>query len=158
MDTHGSKFIASFRKVLEFTCFLFVVSFVIVVTLAVIFRYVINASLPWSEEFIRFSLFWCVCLGAILVSLDDEHLRIDFIQSSLKPRAERVLKVAAHLVTLGFCFSLAYFGFELVSRSSSRSPALQLPMSWVYLAMAVGAVGIAIATFWRILLVLKEKS
>jgi TRAP-type C4-dicarboxylate transport system permease small subunit len=57
------------RRLLEAACFVLILSFVVVVGLAVLFRYGLNASPPWSEEAIRFSLFWCILMGAVLVTM-----------------------------------------------------------------------------------------
>ncbi|WP_026381802.1 TRAP transporter small permease [Afifella pfennigii] len=146
------------RRGLEMACFAFVISFVTVVSMAVIYRYVLNASLPWSEEFIRFSLFWCVVLGAILMTLDDGHLRIEALQSVLPEPLRKAFQIAAHLVTIGFCIALFYYGLDLVERTTSRSPALHFPMRYVYLAMVIGALGIGLAAVWRIVLILRGEA
>jgi TRAP-type C4-dicarboxylate transport system permease small subunit len=156
MSSQTSTVLQFLRRAVEFLCFLLTVSFVVVVVMAVVARYVINASLPWSEEFIRFSLFWSVVLGAIHVAIDDQHLRLEVIQQMLPRYLRLCCVILAHLATIGFCYYLFRYGWVLVERSTSTSPALQLPMSVVYAAMPVSAAGIALASGWHVLRELRE--
>ena len=145
------------RLVLEVTTFILVLSFVVVVLLAVVYRYVLNASLPWSEEFIRFSLFWCILITAILVTWDDDHLKIEAVQLVLPPRLRQICVIASHLVTISFCIFLGYHALDLVSRTTAMSPALHFPMRWVYAAMIGGAVGIGLAALGNLVRAIRGK-
>ena len=55
----------------------------------VFFRYVLNESLFWAEEAVRFSMVWSVLLGSALVARDRAHIRIDVVESLLPPLARR---------------------------------------------------------------------
>ena len=145
------------RLLLEVTTFVLVLSFVFVVLLAVVYRYVLNASLPWSEEFIRFSLFWCILITSILVTWDNDHLRIEAIQLVLPPKLRKFCIISSHLVTIGFCIFLGYHALDLVSRTTATSPALHLPMRWVYAAMIGGAVGIGLAALGNLVQAIRSK-
>lgn len=149
-DTSLPAALTHLRQAIDLLCFLLILSFVVVVMAAVIFRYVLNASLPWSEEFIRFSLFWCIMLGAITITLRDQHLRIELVQDLVPPDARRILRIAAHASTVAFSLILLFQGLELIQRTTSTSPALGLPMWTVYAAMPVGAVGIGLGASWHL--------
>ena len=71
------------------TVALLAVYFVLVV-LQVLFRYVLNRSLFWSEELVRFALIWSVMLGSAVVAYRGEHIRIDVLDGSCRrPAADR---------------------------------------------------------------------
>lgn len=131
---------------LKFITVALTISFVVVMVAAVWSRYVVNNSLIWTEEYIRFSLFWLVFLASALVSYDDEHLKIDLFQNMLPPFWRKVIDVIVKLMIVGFLVILVWQTIELFNRTTGRSPALRLPMAWVYAAMIFGGVLIAIMT------------
>lgn len=136
------------RRVTEIATVILFCAFTVVVLMAVFFRFVINESIIWSEEFVRFSLFWTVLLGAGLVTLDNTHLRIDLIHRYLRPAGQRIVQNLVHTISFVFAAILFWHGISLVRRSITTSPALGFPMRWVYLAMVVGAALIMIFTLF----------
>ena len=73
--------------VLRAICVVILVEYLILVLLQVFFRYVLNESLFWAEEAVRFSMVWSVLLGSALVARDRAHIRIDVIENMLPPTA-----------------------------------------------------------------------
>jgi TRAP-type C4-dicarboxylate transport system permease small subunit len=122
------------------TVALLVVYFVLVV-LQVFFRYVLNRSLFWSEEVVRFALVWSVMLGSAVVAYRGEHIRIDALDAVLPPRARLVVSRVAGFLTFAFCVILAGTGIQFTARTlTQRSPVLEVPVWAVYAAVPVGAV------------------
>lgn len=110
-----------------------------VVIAQVVFRYLLNDSLVWAEEFLRYSLLWGVLLGAALVSLRREHVNVDFLREHLPPRGRRMLDVLNAALTVLFCALLTWFGIRFAQRATfAVSPAAGFPMAWVYAAMPIG--------------------
>jgi C4-dicarboxylate transporter DctQ subunit len=119
---------------------LLAVYFVLVV-LQVFFRYVLNRSLFWSEELVRFALVWSVMLGSAVVAYRGEHLRIDALDGLLPPSARRVVARLAEFLTFAFCVILAGTGVQFTLRTlTQRSAVLEVPIWAVYAAVPVGAV------------------
>lgn len=114
----------------------------------VFFRYALNNSLPWPEELARLGFVWVVFLGMGLAIHRDAHLRIDLIDRVGTPVGEafpvalRVIFVAAGCATLG------HHGLDLVSRSMSFTPALMIPIKWLFVAVPVGAM---LGILWLVL-------
>lgn len=134
------------NTVLKFVAVTLTISFVVVMLAAVWSRYVVNSSLIWTEEYIRFSLFWLIFVATAIVSYDDEHLRIELFQGLLPPVLKRALDVVVKLLVLVFLAILVWQTIALFERSSGRSPALKVPMAWVYSAMIFGGIVTAIMT------------
>lgn len=108
----------------------------------VVFRYVFNDSLTWSEEFSRYALVMMTFVGIATGFRKRVHIRIDVLLTTF-PRCARQLEI------FGLAASIAFLGFLIVQAvqlsrvlGSSRSAALNMPMSWLYvavtLALAVG--------------------
>lgn len=134
------------KRVLEAIVVVLVLSFFVVVLAAVWYRYVLNDSLVWTEEFVRFSLFWTVLLGAALVSYENGHLRIDAIHNYLPESVSHIFRIFAHLMSILFCCILFVTALQLFWRTTGTSPALRFPMRWVYAAMIFGSACIVVMT------------
>lgn len=106
----------------------------------VIFRYGLNNSLPWPEEVARFGFVWVVFLGMPMAVLRDNHLRIDLIDKLTTSFGSRFSIMLRVVFVAAACFALAHHGFELVTRSMGFTPALRMPIGWLYAAVPVGAV------------------
>ena len=64
----------------------------ICVTLAqVVFRYVIAAPLPWSEELARYCFVWIVFLGGAVGLARGIHLGVDLVVNALPPPLRRAM-------------------------------------------------------------------
>ena len=134
------------KRLLEAVVVVLVLSFFVVVIAAVYNRYILNDSLVWTEEFVRFSLFWVVLLGAALVSYENGHLRIEAIHNYLPAPLSKAVGIFAHLMSIAFCCILFATSLELFRRTTGNSPALSFPMRWVYAAMIFGGACIIVMT------------
>jgi TRAP-type C4-dicarboxylate transport system permease small subunit len=111
-----------------------------VVFLQVVFRYVLQQPLFWSEELPRYLLIWMSFLAAALAQKDEAHINIALAITPLPRVLQHWIRLLANLAILGFLGILIYSG-SLVTRitASHRSTALQIPMAVVYVALPVGA-------------------
>jgi TRAP-type C4-dicarboxylate transport system permease small subunit len=111
-----------------------------VVFLQVVFRYVLQQPLFWSEELPRYLLIWMSFLAAALAQKNEAHINITLALTPLSPRTRRAVMVLTNVLILAFLLILVYSG-SLVTRITAhhRSTALQIPMGLVYAALPVGA-------------------
>jgi tripartite ATP-independent transporter DctM subunit len=106
----------------------------------VFFRYVLNNSLPWPEEVARLGFVWVVFLGMALAIHRDAHLRIDLVDR-LPGDLGATISVGFRVVMVAAaCAALAHHGFELVSRAMGATPALRIPIGYLYGAVPAGAI------------------
>ena len=127
-------------RALRVVSVLVLASYFILVLLQVFFRYVLNESLFWSEEIVRYGLVWGVMLGSALVGYDRAHIRIEVIENFLPPTAKRAVQFVANALTLAFCIILTWTGIDFVDRTwFQNSASLGVPMRAVYLSIPVGA-------------------
>ena len=112
----------------------------ILVLLQVFFRYVLNESLFWAEEFVRGAMLWGVMLSSPLVAAARGHIRIEMLELMLPPTGRRIVMVVTDILTMAFCLTLLWAGIEFVDRTwFQNSPLLDVPKYTVYLAIPVGA-------------------
>lgn len=122
---------------------------VIIVTMfsQVVFRYLLNQSLYWSEEIVRYLFVWMVFIGGALVTREDGHIGIDYLFSVIPVHVTGILKLAASLVVVAVSIFFLITGIELMLRlQGSQSPALGLPINW-FLYAALPASSIASAWY-----------
>jgi len=115
------------------------VATVVVALLQVFCRYVLNSALSWPEEAAKFAFAWFVFLAAAMITRRAEHIVIDILPRSLDPKALRWHALAVRVISVAVATFLTIYGFDLVSKSTFTSPALQWAYTYLYLAIPVGA-------------------
>jgi len=106
---------------------------VVVVCLGVFFRYVLNASLVWYDEFASYLLVWLTFFGAVVADYHRRHIGFELVVDKLAPPTRRVVDLLAELAVLGFQFVLFYYGWVLTQKMGDET-AISLPwvkVSWV---------------------------
>ncbi len=117
-----------------------VISVVMVcVTLAqVIFRYVIAAPLPWSEELARYCFVWIVFLGGAVGLSRGIHLGVDLLVNRLPTPMRRSADVLTNLLIAAFAVVVIYASYPVINMNMlQRSPALGVQMSYIYIAIPI---------------------
>jgi TRAP-type C4-dicarboxylate transport system permease small subunit len=106
----------------------------VVVCLGVFFRYVLNASLVWYDEFASYMLVWLTFYGTVVADFQRRHIGFDLLVNKLAPPARKAVDVVAELAVLGFQFVLFYYGWVLMQHMGDET-AISLPwvkVSWIY--------------------------
>jgi len=107
----------------------------VIILLAVFFRYVVNHSLFWSDEVVRYLFVWFTLLGAALVLRDRRHIRVEFFVEHMPDSLRRVVEIIGLVLILAFNVFLVIAGFSWVYQTSGAyTPALGLPLNWIYYA------------------------
>jgi TRAP-type C4-dicarboxylate transport system permease small subunit len=99
----------------------------------VVFRYLINLPLAWTDEVCNTLWLWGILWGAAFVMRSNEDIRFDMLYNSLSVRTKRVCTMfASGALVLVLLASLpaswSYVSFMKVEKSAS----LLIPMNWVY--------------------------
>jgi TRAP-type C4-dicarboxylate transport system permease small subunit len=110
-----------------------------VVLVQVVFRYVVHASLSWSEELARYAFVWAIFLGASAATRRGQHIVMGAVVSLLPARPQRALALLGALCFAAFAALLVALGIILMHAARFQvSTGLQIPISWVYAALPVG--------------------
>jgi TRAP-type C4-dicarboxylate transport system permease small subunit len=116
-----------------------------VLVLQVFCRYALDASLSWSEELSRYLMIWIAMLGAVAVLDSTDFVSFRWIVNLLGPTARRVVRVLTVLSSIAFLAIMVYVGTKLALHNMKQlSPALYMPIGWVYAALPVGSLLIAV--------------
>lgn len=113
----------------------------VLVFLQVLFRYVLDAPLDWSEEMSTFAFAWMCMLGASVGIRYDEHPRLDVLLVLLPRFTQKIAKVVVNLSIMFMLIILLIYGtkFTLAMRMQSTA-ALRYSVSFVYMILPISAV------------------
>ena len=122
--------------------------------LQVFSRFVIQISLPWVEEVIRYIMIYLVLIMSSVAIYLNTHLNVDILDLLLKGKALTVLSKIRAGIILIFTISFAYLSFQLIMNTIERgqvTPALQISMGWPLFALLLGNILMAINCFYIII-------
>jgi len=107
----------------------------------VIGRYVFFSPIIWAEEAMIYIMVWCVFIGAILVSWDGRHLRMDLLAGVIpSPWRELVNGIAAiaFLAVAGLVVSQSWQAVLLFAELGQKSNTAEIPMVVPHSALLIG--------------------
>lgn len=129
-------------KITELACFVFFFGMVLIGGLSVFSRFVLNLSITWAEEAIRFLCIWLTWVGAALTVRKDGHVSIDIFISIIKnDKFRAVYYCVSRLIGIAFLVMMFPASIELVQKTgNSLAAAIPIKWSYIYLAVPVGIV------------------
>ncbi len=107
-------------------------------------RFVLGTPSSFTDELARYLMIWIGILGAAYVAGKNQHVAINLLPSKLSPKDQRKLyQFVAFLVVLFALFAFVVGGSRLVYISyllGQQSPALQIPLAFVYLVIPISGI------------------
>ena len=145
-------------KVLSSFTALLMVVMVIMCCWQVFTRFILKDASKISEEFLRYALIWVTMLGAPYAYGKEKHLAIILFTRTFDKRGKILNKLFIEgIVIFLSIFVLIMGGIKVIINSIGQtSPALNLPMQYVYLSLPVCGVLIIIYSILNIGERLKE--
>jgi tripartite ATP-independent transporter DctM subunit len=125
---------------LEALCVLLMLGSAAVAAFQVFCRYVLDAALPWPEEVSIWLFSWSVFLGMAVAVGKRGHIAIDLLGHLLPAwlRPAHVFFVDAMIAAASVMLILV--GWDFAGRAIQVSPAMQWPLTYLFLAVPVGGV------------------
>ncbi len=120
----------------------------------VVGRYVFFSPIIWAEEVMIYIMVWCVFIGAIVVSWDGRHLRMDLLSTNLTSPWKQIVNFAAtsvFLIVCGFIIVQSWGAVTLFARFGQKSTVAGIPMVFPHVALLIGftAMMIGVAVRFR---------
>tara|TARA_Y100000758_G_scaffold112107_1_gene78501 strand:+ start:1053 stop:1517 length:465 start_codon:yes stop_codon:yes gene_type:complete len=120
-------------------------------------RFVLGDPSSYTEELARYLMIWVGVLGAAYVSGKNKHVAIDYFPTKFSEKNQIKVKVFVKWLIMIFAFfafviggsRLVYITYVL----EQLSPALQIPLAFVYLVIPISGVLIA---YYKILEILNH--
>jgi TRAP-type C4-dicarboxylate transport system permease small subunit len=115
----------------------------------VFWRYVLNNSIVWAEEVLRYMMMWVVLVGAGLATREDQHVSIDVLQTILAkwPKARAIHYLITRLIVAAFLIYLIGPSMDLIHRTanSTATSLVWLPKSVIYASFVAGIFSILLS-------------
>lgn len=122
----------------------------------VITRYIFNYTPHFGEELARYLFVWVVFLSLPLVAKYGGHMAIETLTSRVHGATLKFLNILADFFTIAFLLIMVVCGIEMVMRTTYQtSPAMMIPMSWVYSVIPFGCAIMLIYVVANLINVLK---
>ena len=115
----------------------------------IVFRYVVNLPIGWTNEISVIMWIWLVLFGTAFVVRDYEEIRFDILYGTVSEPTRRVMVVICALaVVILFGISLPavldYIGFMKVEKTAY----LKIRFDWLYSIYGVFAVATIVRQLW----------
>jgi len=133
---------------LVFSC---IIMFAIMwLTFAMVFwRYVLNNSIVWAEEILRYLMMWVVLVGAGLTTREDQHVSMDVLQTAIArwPKFRAIHYLITRIIVFVFMIYLIGPTLELMQKagSATATSVTWLHKSVVYASFIAGSISICLS-------------
>ena len=112
----------------------------VAVCLQILFRYVFNVPLGWTEEVARFAFVWVSFFGASALMRVREHINVTIFLDRFPPRLRAAAGFFANIGAVICVYFFLVGGIALATNEWRQlAPATQIPMGWVYLVIPVSS-------------------
>ena len=135
----------SLNKVIEVICMTLLAFMVVLGTWQIITRYVLNNPSTVSEDLLIYSFVWMALLGSAYVFGKKDHMTMVFFRQKIEGKSPKVkmgLNIMTELVVMIFSALVLVLGGVQISMLAMGqiSPALGIPMGYIYLALPLSGV------------------
>lgn len=109
--------------------------------LQIVFRYVLNRPLGWTEEVTVLCWVWVVLWGASFIVADADEVRFDILYNAVSPDVRRVFTIIASIALIVlFALSLPATWRYVVFMKREHSAYLKMPFDYLYSIYVIFAV------------------
>lgn len=104
-----------------------------------LFTRLLGFPLSWGEEVARFTYIWSAFIGASYVAMTREHIQVSFFVSRFPPKVQRVVQILQGILMIGGSIWILPSAFaHAVEQHRNLSPALEIPIFYVYISFPIG--------------------
>ncbi|KXL52772.1 ectoine TRAP transporter small permease protein TeaB [Anaerotignum neopropionicum] len=122
-------------------CSILMVIMTVLIFIQVIMRYVFGSSLVWSEEMARYVFIWLIYLGISYGARVMKHIKIEAALGLFPKKLRPFVIILGDVLFLVFSVVIVYLAYDVVMHQvklNQKSPAMQIPMWFMYSAPMVG--------------------
>jgi len=120
-------------------------------------RFILGSPSSFTDELARYLMIWVGIMGAAYVSGKNMHVAIDVLPSRLNKKSQNKLMLIVRVLIVLFALgAMVIGGSRLVYIThvlDQNSPALQLPLSVVYVVIPISGL---LIMYYKILDILKD--
>lgn len=116
-----------------------VLTILVLVSIQVFQRVTAVSSFVWTGEIAKYAMVWMTYLPMAHLLRHGHHLRLDVIEEWLSPRGEAIMARVTDALIGIVCLGLLWAGWALLNAPFlGSSPAVRIPLFYVYLGPVIG--------------------
>lgn len=124
----------------------FLAAFCIIVMISIIFRYVLNDPLVWSEQVCRYLFIWMLMLAMPGMYRTRADICFDMIVNKFPDNVQRMIKTIIDTIVAIFGAFLGWQGIQyIISHGANILPGINIPQWIIYISQCVGGFILAAA-------------
>lgn len=140
-----------FYCMIRWVCMLCLAGQVLIISYAVLGRFVLNHSPAWAEEISRILMVWMSLLSAALAVKDRSHVRMTVFDKAFGETGLKIREMIFVVINILFCGVLFWKGIELIRQThGTKLPGSGLPTSLLYGSVCVGGICMAIMLIYQL--------
>lgn len=114
---------------------------VIIISLNVFMRYVLNSGIRWAEEISLVLVVWFTFIALAHGVKAKLHINMNLLPSKIAQKLDPLLKKISDIIILFVGYIMVYYGIKLVNVTSrSILPASNLPASDIYFPLILSGI------------------
>ena len=114
---------------------------VLIVVMQILWRYVFQSPLGWTEQIARSEFIWIVMLGIPVMFNRGITMSFDVVLQKITGKAHKIIQIALRVIGMAFCTFYFVASIELCISAGSRTiSGVPLPYNALYGAQPVCAV------------------
>jgi TRAP-type C4-dicarboxylate transport system permease small subunit len=116
-------------------------------------RYLFSAPILWAEEILNYLMVWSVFLGAVLVTWEGRHIKMDLVSVRIRSPAREIVNASAVAVFAAVCAFMvvqSWTATRVALHIDQRSVAAEIPMALAHAGVLLGFAGMLIAVLFRL--------
>ena len=131
----------------------------VILTGQVVGRYCFSKSNSWSEESARYMYIWFIMITASLACMENAHIKVDVAINLFPKKIRPWVEHLGSLIFIVYAIVTAYLSGKYalnIARTGQQSLGLHLPMVYVYSAIPICHVLMAVRTGQRLICDIKN--
>lgn len=140
--------------VLEYLSVACIATITVLVIVQVVFRYVFNDPLIWSEEMARIFFIYLTFIGIGAAYGRGRHMFLDALVDLLPARIAKVVRFSVVGISTAFLIFMIILTIRTMAelyRIEVNTPALDFPMAFVYLIVPIGLSALGVQMWIKLL-------
>ena len=102
---------------IDIICVFMLIVLIILALLQVLFRYVLQISLPWTEEVARMVYSFLIFTGVVSVEAENQQMKTTFLLEKMPPKVRYIVQGIINGASIIFCGGLTYGAVKMVNSS-----------------------------------------
>ncbi|MBU0971902.1 MAG: TRAP transporter small permease [Proteobacteria bacterium] len=120
-------------RIFQFFLIFFMVEITLVISIAVVSRYFMNAPIYWAEEVIRYSFVWATFLGAACAFRQGELVAMSVVLNALSDRNQKLARLLLEIIIGFFLVVTLVFGIQMAQVVAPQlTVSTRVSMAWLY--------------------------